>query len=127
MEPVDYSIFAPGTAASNRKHVQEMEEGDLLRISRDDLQALINNVVQAALNDPQYKKQKGDNDEDMDNSPKGKYVQSKVFSDMLAHIREVLEFEPKNLVNEGFYSQYSSSVVDDLPMYDIIKDILAKQ
>ncbi|KAJ1144525.1 hypothetical protein NDU88_010823 [Pleurodeles waltl] len=83
--------------------------------------------MQAALAEPSAKKQKRDDDEELDNSPNGKYVRGMIFSDMLAHIRDVLGFEPKSLVDDGFYAHYRASEVDDLPFHDIISNILAKE
>ncbi|KAJ1199524.1 hypothetical protein NDU88_003358 [Pleurodeles waltl] len=61
--------------------------------------------VQAALTESSEKKHKGDDDdEELYTSPKGKYVQGNVFSDILAYIQDVLGFEPKSLVVDGFYS-----------------------
>ncbi|KAJ1179267.1 hypothetical protein NDU88_004501 [Pleurodeles waltl] len=57
MEPADVSDSTPGKAAFKRNHLQELEDDDLLYISHSDFQDLINNVVQADLNEPQAKKQ----------------------------------------------------------------------
>lgn len=118
----------PAKVVSKQHNVQDLQEDDVLQIFRADLHELVNSAVQSALLEPAAKRSKDDDDEeDMDNSAEGKYVQGKVFSDMLVHIQEVLGFDPKTLSDEGFYAQYSSSVVDDLPFHDVLMDILTKE
>ncbi|KAJ1087620.1 hypothetical protein NDU88_000787 [Pleurodeles waltl] len=119
-------MAAPGKSVSKRKHVQDLKEDDLLQISKVGLQDLINSEGQAAITEPSEKKQKADVDNELDNSSEGKCEQGNVFSDMLAYTQNMLGFEPKTLSDDVFYSQYSVSVVDDLPLHDFIKEILAK-
>lgn len=116
----------PAKAVSKQHNVQDLQEDDVLQICRADLRDLIDSAVQSALLEPAAKRAK-DDEEELDNSPKGKYIQGKGFSDMLVHIREVLGFDPKSLTEDGFSTQYSSSVVDDLHFHDVLKDILTKE
>ncbi|KAJ1166736.1 hypothetical protein NDU88_007133 [Pleurodeles waltl] len=78
------------------------------------------------MNDPQTIKQIMNPGDYGDDSPKGKYIQEKIVSYMLCHIRDVLDRKKKTKDDEVFYTQYSGLLVDDL-FYDVIKDTVLKE